>query len=364
MKAIRVLSTAFAVLLFCTAQAFAGFYREELRIPTAASEPKGLEALLVRPDVPARYPLVIISHGAPRDAGDRLKMTPHSMEPMATEFARRGWTAVVVMRRGYGNSGGLYAESSGPCGNPDYVRSAVTSATDIKAAITWLTQRTDVDGSRILAVGQSAGGLATVALTADPPPGLRAAINFAGGRGSVSDYNVCREDHLINAFERFGKVSRIPMLWVYTKNDHYFAPPLAEKFRSAFAAGGAKIEFIKPAEFGKDGHQLFSLSGISRWAPLVDSFLARQNLALLPSPLALDLPALTPPAQLAESGRKAFELYRMGGPHKAFAVAANGAFGWQTGLRSAEDAKARALKFCLGAAKGCRLVFIDDAAVP
>lgn len=364
MKILLVHGTAFVVLLFCTAHAVAGAYHsEDLRIPMSAAGPRGLEALLVRPSAQGRYPLVILSHGAPRNADDLTEMTPYGMARIAMEFARRGWTAVVVMRRGFGTSGGNYVERTRSCDDPNYVESALTSAADLKAAIKWLTQRPDVEGSRILAVGQSAGGLATVALTTAPPPGLVAAINFAGGRGSVSDYKVCREDRLVGAFQTFGKVSRIPMLWVYTENDHFFAPPLAEKFRRAFTAGGGKIDFIKPAEFGKDGHQLFSLSGISRWAPLVDSFLAKQNLTLLPSPMELDLPALRPPAQLSENGRKVFELYRMGGPHKAFAVTADGHFGWQTGRRTAADAKAQALKFCLGVAKGCQLVFIDDTPI-
>ncbi len=41
-------------------------YREEsLRIPFAAAGPRGLEALLVRPDDGRRYPLALISHGTP-----------------------------------------------------------------------------------------------------------------------------------------------------------------------------------------------------------------------------------------------------------------------------------------------------------
>ena len=48
-----------------------GFYREDLRIPLAAAGPRGLEAMLLRPSGTRRYPLALISHGAPRDAADR-----------------------------------------------------------------------------------------------------------------------------------------------------------------------------------------------------------------------------------------------------------------------------------------------------
>ncbi len=228
-----------------------------------------------------------------------------------------------------------------------------------------MAQRPDIDGTRVLAVGQSTGGFATVALTADPPPGLIAAINFAGGRGSKANFVVCNEDQLIDAFRTFGKTSRVPMLWVYTANDRYFAPPVADKLYAAFSASGGQAEYIHAPAFGKDGHQLFS-GGISYWTPIVNAFLAKQNLVLRPAPMDLPpLPAVTPPPQLSSRGRETFfEKYVRGGRHRAFAVSSDGHFGWQAGKRNIEEAKSGALKFCRGVAKECRIVFIDDAPAP
>ncbi len=105
-----------AALLLCAVSARAeALHREELRIPMAAAGARGLEALLVRPDGPGKFPLVLLSHGTPRDAKTRTSRTPWGMYPQAVEFARRGWAAVVVMRRGYGDSGGQYAERTGSC---------------------------------------------------------------------------------------------------------------------------------------------------------------------------------------------------------------------------------------------------------
>ena len=90
----------------------------------AAAGPRGLEAMLIRPAGPRRYPLALLSHGAPRDAAARAGMTPTACYAQAIEFARRGFAAVVVMRRGYGDSGGSYAENSGPCARRDYLLAA------------------------------------------------------------------------------------------------------------------------------------------------------------------------------------------------------------------------------------------------
>ncbi len=358
------LTLAIAFALFALPAFGETYHREDLYLPMAAAGKRGLETMFLRPDVPSKFPLVVISHGAPRKASDKAGMAPTSYYPHAMEFARRGFAVAVVMRRGYGGSGGGDVKRTHSCSDPDYVTSGRNSAQDIKAAIKALAQRPDVDGTRILAVGQSAGGFATVALTADPPPGLVAAISFAGGRGSRSDFVICNEGNLAAAFGRFGKTSRVPMLWIYTANDRFFAPAVADKLYGAFSGAGGKAEYIHAPAFGKDGHQLFS-GGIRLWTPIVDAFLAKQNLVLRTNPMDLPpLPDVATPPQLSYRGRETFNRYLRAGTHKAFAVSSDGHFGWRTGRRTIKEATDDALKFCRGGAKDCRIVFVDDAPAP
>ncbi|OYX80531.1 MAG: hypothetical protein B7Y77_00460 [Bradyrhizobium sp. 35-63-5] len=340
------------------------YHREDLRIPMREAGAAGLEAMLLRPDAPGRYPLVLLSHGAPRDGRDRAKMTATSQYPVAMEFARRGFAVAVVMRRGYGNSGGGFAENRRGCSDPDYITPAKASVRDLKAAIHALAERPDIDGHRIVAVGQSAGGMATVGLAADPPAGLIAAISFAGGRGSRADFDVCRADQLVQAFRTFGKTARIPMLWVYTANDHFFDPPLADRLYAAFTGAGGHADYVHAPAFGKDGHQLFSSAGIPYWTPYVDAFLAKHRLTQRAAPMDMPpLPDLKPPPQLSARGREAFHQFLRAGPHKAFAVNPTGYFGWRSGRHNAKDAADGALQFCRAAgAKDCRVVFTDDTA--
>ncbi|MDO9061802.1 MAG: dienelactone hydrolase, partial [Bradyrhizobium sp.] len=97
------LAALMALLTAAPATAADPFHREDLRIPMAAAGPRGLEAILIRPSGAQRYPLALLSHGAPRDGAVRGGMTPNGLYAQAFEFARRGFAAVVVMRRGYGN---------------------------------------------------------------------------------------------------------------------------------------------------------------------------------------------------------------------------------------------------------------------
>src|SRR5262249_27631082 len=158
--------------------------------------------------------------------------------------------------------------------------------------------------------------------------------------------------------------SRTPMLWVYAKNDGFFAPELAHRFRDAFGAGGGKVTFIDAPAFGRDGHFLFSVNSASTWTPYVDDFLHVQNLparATASVSASASLGTLPAPSQLNENGRNEFLQYTSHAPHKAFAVAPDGAFGWRSKQPTAADASREALEACARHSEHCSLYAVDDA---
>jgi dienelactone hydrolase len=334
------------------------------RIPAKDAGKKGLEAVMVRPKEAGPHPLAVLTHGSPREASDRAGMSPWQMIPQAREFARRGWTTVIVMRRGYGDSGGGYDEDARACSRrPDYYDSGKESAKDLRESIAYLSKLPEVDPSRIITVGISAGGFAVVALTADPPPGLVAAISFAGGRGSRSPDEVCNPGELVRAFHEFGEKSRTPMLWVYSENDHFFGPRIAASFHEAFTQAGGKATFIRTAPYRNDGHGLFSLGGIPIWTTIVEDFLEGQHLTLRSTLLALpEPPEISPPEQLSAGGRQEFRSFLTLPPFKAFAVSSDGHLGFAFGRRSEKDAEKLAKEHCEDSAHGsCTLVPFADA---
>lgn len=364
----RLFAVALFLVSLTTGSAFAQVLApESLRIPAtfeaaAGKEKVWLEALMVRPSGPGAFPLAILNHGSPRDRADARRLTPQSMLPQAMEFARRGWAAVILMRRGYGSSEGEIGKEYGSCQAPDYEAAGRSNADDIREAIRFMAAQRYVDGSHIISVGVSAGGFATVALAADPPPGLVAAINFAGGRGSLSDDKICSEERLIGAFAGFGRTARIPMLWVYAANDHFFGPRAARKFYDAFTAGGGQASFVAAPAFGTEGHFLFSQAGVPVWMPIVEDFLARNRLQMRSTPLDLaSSKAVPPPASLSVVNREVFQNFLAAPPNKAFAVAANGAFGWRSARRSAEDAEEESLALCAkNSTRQCRVYMVND----
>ncbi|MEY9107495.1 dienelactone hydrolase [Bradyrhizobium yuanmingense] len=336
----------------------AEFYTEDLRIPMAEAGPQGLEAFLVRPVGTKRYPLALLSHGSPRKFEDRATMSAHKYYGIALEYARRGFAALVVMRRGYGTSLGGRVDSVGGCAKAAYLPAAAVAVADLRAAIDAMAHRGDVTTSGMIAAGHSAGGLATVALSAQAPAGLVAAINFAGGRGSRNDDDVCNPDGLVQAFATFGKTSHVPMLWVYASNDSYFGPDLARRLHDGFRAGGGNARFVAAPAYGEDGHYLYSVAGRPQWTPYLDAFLRERGLGHevlgLPDPLP-------PPRQLNEAARAEFARYLASLlPHKAFAVSPNGGYGWRAGRATTEEARRDSLAACMKWSPSCTLYAVDD----
>ncbi|CAO3417518.1 CocE/NonD family hydrolase [Azospirillum doebereinerae] len=348
-----------------TAHAADGLVQTPMPVPASFEGGRSvtLEGLLIRPGGPGPFPIAILTHGAPRDPADRGGMTPLRLAPQAREFARRGWATLVVMRRGYGDSGGPYAESSGACNNPDYIQSGERSAEDIRQAIRFMARQPFADATRIISVGVSAGGFASVALAADPPPGLRAVISFAGGRGSRGDDDVCTADRLVAAFGSFGRGSRLPNLWIYAENDLFFGPALARRFHGAFTRSGGRAEYVRMPASGKDGHFLFS-ADIAAWTPVVDRFLGEEKLAPRAAPIALPVSALVPPSELSARHRASFKDYVAAADNKAFAVSPDGAFGWKSGRRDEAEARQGALETCeKNTRKTCRIAIVNDTPV-
>jgi dienelactone hydrolase len=340
---------------------------DALKIPAVISGPKGaatfaLEAIVVRPDDGQPHPLAVLNHGSPRDADDRPAMSPFRMSAQAVAFARRGWTAVVFMRRGYGRSEGERAENYGSCANPDYARAGQAGARDIAAVAKFMASQSYVAKGKWISVGVSAGAFATVALTADPPPDLAAAIAFAPGRGSTVPDTVCGAKQLVAAFARYGKTSRLPLLWVSADNDHFFGPQLVSQLTAAFSHAGGNLSLIKTPAFGADGHQLFSTtSGIPIWSPIVDRFLMSSNLVLRDRPIDVSSPDVAAPSSLNTRGRDAFKAYLESGPNKAFAVAGDSHFGWATGRPTIDQARKNALGFCVaGRSARCTVVNVNN----
>jgi len=225
---------------------------------------------LYKPDGAGPFPLLIMSHGTPRVMADHADFGAGTLETQAEAFASRGVAVAVTIRRGYGSSG-HWVDSYGGCSNPDFYGAGLSGAQDIAAAIATASAQPGIDRSRIALIGVSAGGWASLA--AGTRSRVMAVVSFAGGRGSRGPDNVCGEEALVSAAQRYGRASRAPELWFYSANDHFFGPALAQRLHAAFVGAGGRAQFVTAPAYGADGHKYFN--DVASWMPDVSRFLHR-----------------------------------------------------------------------------------------
>ena len=268
-----------AVVLAFAVPAPAAITETVMRAPVVQGiEQACIEVTVFRPEGPGPFPLVVLSHGSPRSAVERRTEGRQRLAEQSARFVEMGFAVLVPTRRGYGDSGGDWAEAYGSCGDPDYHRAGLETARDLRAAVDAARGEPWADANRVVLAGQSAGGFGSVAASSTPFEGLVAVVNFAGGRGSLAPEQVCGEPRLVEAMARYGERSRVPSLFVYSANDRFFAPPLARRLHAAFTAAGGNAEFLDAPPTGRDGHGYFALRAAD-WAPRVHHFLRRVGAA-------------------------------------------------------------------------------------
>lgn len=316
-----------------------------------------LEALVVkRKNAEGKLPIALIAHGKPPTQGRMLDDRAIQYVRQARDLARRGYLAVVTMRRGYGASDGP-APVPLSCASPSLLGRFASEADDLQATLTAIGKRPDADPARMIAIGVSAGGAAVAALSARNPPGLVGVINVSGGLRFPS----CpKDDALVAAFREYGSKSRVPQLWIYAKNDSFFPSELVERMQSAFLDGGGDIKLVMfDADERYDGHLIFQhANGRGKWLPQMDAFLRFHK---LPTWTRDDVTALLKKLNAKEPSRGFVENYIAGPSEKALARQKSGTFMSSTyGARTPEDARKAATESCEKRNQPCEIVIVND----
>ncbi len=256
-----------------------------------------LEGRLFRPEGEGKFPLVVLAHGA---CGKRCRRNyPESrLSSPAKVFARSGYVAYTFNRIGYGNSTGYKwedhrsYEGMGFCRKQKYILSARKMGLQTRLAIvTLLRQKLEyVDTEKILAVGQSGGGLAVFSLTEGPKPhqplaGLQGVISTAGALGAncaKGDYFSPRffNENMVKMYETFGQKSKTPALMVYANNDPRTVR--AASWRDAYNESGGKATLVVLPDQGsspRQAHGYFYKSwSTEAWKPHFSAFLSSLGL--------------------------------------------------------------------------------------
>lgn len=322
-----------------------------------------LETTIFKPDGEGPFPLVVINHG--KEFGNPHFQPRARYVVAAREFVRRGYVVLIPMRGGFSRSSGAYIP-----GGCNIAGNGATQAEYVRSALDYAVALPYVDRQRIVVIGQSHGGLTTMALGTSAYPGILGLINFAGGL--KLDNCLGWENTLASAFADYGARNRYPTLWFYGDNDSFWPrQTVAEMYRRYVAAGG-NARLVSFGAFKSDAHKLFSdRDGLKIWWPEVEKFLAGLSLPtkLLPQdelggdPVSRRLydAGQVPFIRDDEYCHKLFQTYVDADYPRAFAVSGDGhcAYAW-----GGEDPKKRAMDFCRKKTeKACALYAVDDEVV-
>jgi len=236
-----------------------------------------LQTRVRRPQGAGPHPLAIINHGSPASGSERPTMEIPTYRPATDWLLSKGYTVALPLRRGYGQTGGRWAENYGSCRNPDYYHAGLATGDDIGAVVEFFRRRSEVKRQAILVIGASAGGWGSVAEASRNPNGVLGILNFAGGRGGHQPrVGNCAPRRLVEAAGRYGSTARIRSLWLYSENDTFFGPKLSRSMFDAYVRGGAPAQYVPLPAFGNDGHRVFNApGGRTLWQAPADEFLAQ-----------------------------------------------------------------------------------------
>ena len=216
------------------------FVQEDLRIAAQGGRTT-LAITILRPRGDGPFGAVVLNHGVPLDARARSLESPAMLLHTAAAFAQRGYAVLMPLRRGFGATGGEFAEDSGFCADADYRSGERAAAEDVLAAYRFARRLPYVDPARVILAGQSAGGVASLYAAAQAPEGLAAVLAFAAGRGADPAHPgvPCASERLAEVFEEVGRTLEAPGLLYYAQNDSFFGPAAS---RAWFAPEGGRRE--------------------------------------------------------------------------------------------------------------------------
>ncbi len=262
----------------------ARFVQHDVRI--AAQDGRTTLAITVlRPGGAGPFGAVILNHGVPFDARGRSLESPEMLLHTAAAFAQRGYAVVMPLRRGFGATGGEFAEDPGACASADYLAGERAAAEAVLAASAFARRLPFVDPARAILAGQSAGGVAALYAAAQAPEGLAAVLAFAAGRGADPAHPgvPCAHERLATVFEQVGRTLQAPALLYYAENDAFFGPETSRAWFARLKAGGARAEDVLQPPFGQNGHYVFTdADGAALWLPVVERFLERYGIPFRP----------------------------------------------------------------------------------
>lgn len=196
--------------------------------------------------------VVLMSHGSTGGKKDVINTSLKYLN-ISKEVTNAGYIFVTYMRKGRGNSEGVFTEETGRCDRTNLQKEQREAELQIAQVIDQVKQKYKVP--KLVLMGHSRGGFLSSTYAGKNPESVSAVVNLAGAWSAVCETKNggFGKSQLEASAKNFKK-----QLWAYFENDSYFSP---EKFNDPDYVGLRSVADANGLTFGKftnagvaDGH--------------------------------------------------------------------------------------------------------------
>ena len=253
----------------------------ELQVPVKTTFSTSTEKITVtiwHDDTKTNTPFVLINHG--RSASEREKFGRGRYVKESQRLVELGFTVLVPTRIGYGVSGGPDLEyTPTKFSRANYEPAFEVMATEGVHVVKLARTLPYVNPQNGALIGISYGGAMVIAMSTKNIPGIKAILNLSGGVGGdpiKNPENPIDPQNTEDIFRAYGKLAKIPTVWVYAKNDEYWGKELPIKWFKAFAEGGSTTVMYHLGT-STAGHSVFR-KDFDTWFPIFTKMAKDNNI--------------------------------------------------------------------------------------
>jgi dienelactone hydrolase len=338
-----------------------------------------MEITVITPAGPGPFPLVVFNHGDVEMDSAFVKYKQRFRDPILSgAFLRWGFAVAFPARPGVGRSEGIYQFANYAIHDADPSYKARQHAQAIQKALEQLRKEPDLNADQIVLAGQSAGGDAVMYMSTLSLPGVKAVLNFSGGRSNHAQGQSATFENkmMVDGWRELGRLAKVPAMLIFAENDSRYTANTIRKSTQAFNEGVGKAELLLLPPIQGDGHFVYQRPQL--WSRQAWAFMRQLNLGKSSTVQLDDLSNDNRSKATAQSHPELFDLQRM--PVQSdvckdiylrFLYAplprffSTGLKGKGCGYSSGTGGSAeKALGFCESRVGACRLYAQDDRLIP
>ena len=337
-----------------------------------------MEITVITPAGPGPFPLVVFNHGDVEMDSAFVKYKQRFRDPILSgAFLRWGFAVAFPARPGVGRSEGIYQFANYAIHDADPSYKARQHAQAIQKALEQLRKEPDLNADQIVLAGQSAGGDAVMYMSTLSLPGVKAVLNFSGGRSNHAQGQSATFENkmMVDGWRELGRLAKVPAMLVFAENDSRYTANTIRKSTQAFNEGVGKAELLLLPPIQGDGHFVYQRPQL--WSRQAWAFMRQLNLGKLSAAPLEDMPNDNRSKATAQSHPELFDMIRLPTQSEAckdiylrflnaplpryFAVGQKGkGCGYSSGTGGNAE---KALKFCEDRVSACRPYAQNDALI-